>query len=107
TYVMTASYAGDTGFLPSASAPVTFTIPKAGMNSFLTSIDSSTTYTAGSPVHVRVQESYTVYIGRPSAPGGTVAIVDGTTTLVTIPVSDASLTNDITLTNLGVGTHIL
>jgi hypothetical protein len=108
TYVMISSYAGDSGFLPSTSAPLTLTVPKVPTAATLTSSDSSTTYTAGSPVHLHVQMTHSTFNGGPpTAFGGTLAILDGTTTVASIAVSDANLQNDFSMTTLAVGTHTL
>ena len=106
-HTMTAIFMSTTGFNTSTSAPVTLTVARDPTGTVLASPDASTTYTAGSPVRLHVQMTYSFFFGLPSPFAGTLAIFEGLTQVASIPITDANLQSDFSLTTLGLGTHSL
>lgn len=102
THTVTATYSGDVHFLPGA-ATITQTVGKVSTTTALMASTSSPTY--GDPVTLTA----TVTPGSTAlgAPTGTVAFVDGSTTLATIPLAAVGSNGKATFTTSALtgGTH--
>lgn len=100
-YSVVAAFTGQQGSSSSQSAPVAFTIMK--IPTTLTLTPSPGTTGVGSPVTITALVQYVS--GDSLFPTGTVTVVDGSTTLATLPLVNGSAS--FTTTALAVGMHPL
>jgi hypothetical protein len=97
-HVITVSYAGDSNFNPSTSAPITQTVNKA---------NSSTTVSSSvNPSLFGQSVTFTATVSSAAGtPSGTVTFLDGAATLGTASLSSGSAT--FAASSLAVGSHVL
>jgi len=105
SHTVQATYPGDTNFASATSPVVTLTVSK--IPTTLTVTPSTTTPTSGSSMQVNVSITPTSYLSsQPS--GNVVLLLDGTTTLGTVTVTQGSpSTASFTITAPSTGTHTI